>query len=163
MKIDLCCGGHAKEGFIGLDILEGGNTKIICDLNKGILPFEDDSIDEFYEQNSFYEIENPMQIIKECYRCLKVGGTLTFREMYFSSHYAYTPRTKNFWNFSSARLFTKGYRDNYGWKIESIDFDTNKVPKWVVNMNRNIYEKYFSRIMPITGITYKLKKVKKGE
>ena len=168
--IDLCCGEHPKQGFEGLDVRKKGNVKYVVDLNKGKLPFKNNSVDEFYEQNSFYELENPMQVIKECYRCLKVGGVLEFKEMHFSSPFAYLPYTKNFWAFSSARLFTPKYVRDYGWNwgIVSIDFDTgfehshpgiSKVFKFVVNINKNFYEKHLSRIAPIFRVVYKLRKI----
>lgn len=160
MKLELCCGGHTKKGFVGLDIKKTGDTKIICDLNKEELPFDDNSIDEIYEQNSFYELENPMKVINECHRVLKDGGILEFREMYFASHYAYTPLTKNFWNFATARIWTKGYRYAGMWEIIKIDFEESLLPKWLINLNRNCYEKHFSRVFPITYIRYKLKKVR---
>jgi len=161
-KIELACGNSVKHGFAGLDIIPSPCVKYIVDLNKCKLPFKDNSVDEFYEQNSFYELEKPLEIIKECNRCLKVGGILEFQEMYFSSQYAYTPHTKNFWNFACVRLFSKGYRSIGDWEIISIDFEKSFLPpKWLVNLNRNFYEKYLSRIMPVNYIIFKLKKSEK--
>lgn len=171
MKVDLCCGGHPKKGFEGLDILPDGDVKYVVDLNKGKLPFKDNSIEEFYEQNSFYELNDPMQVIAECYRCLKPNGILEFKEMHFSSQYAYLPYTKNFWSFATARLFSGTYRGALGWEIISIDFDTGfeathptiaKAFKFCVNLNRNFYEKHWGKLFPIFRVHFKLKKKTKA-
>lgn len=159
MKIDLGCGMNCRKGYAGLDIRAHPHVQYIHNLNSPQLPFKDNSIDAFSETNAFYELEDPMRVIKECHRCLKKGGILEIKEMYFASHYAYLPRTKNFWNFASVRIFQKGYRDGEDWIVENVDFEKSFLPpRWLVNLNRNFYEKYLSRVMPINYIMIRLRK-----
>jgi len=166
----LCSGNNPEPGYEGLDRMKMPRVKYVCDLNKEALPFKENSIDAFFERFSFYEIDDPMKVIEDCWRCLKYDGTITIKEMHFSSHFAYLPYTKNFWSFTALRLFTPLYSRDRGWKWEivEVDFETgfeeshpglSRIFKDLVNLNRNAYEKYLSRIFPIFAIKFKLKKV----
>ena len=159
MRVELCSGGHAKHGFKSLDCRKVGDVEFVVDLNKESLPFKDNSVEEFYEQYSFYELDNPLAVIKDCWRCLKPNGILEFREMYFASHYAYLPMTKNFWSLASARLFTKGYRFEGLFEIVSVELEESVLPFWLIKLNPNFYEKYLSRVFSANYIRFKLKKV----
>jgi len=46
MKIDIGCGNHKKEGFIGLDIDKNSQADIIGSALD--LPLKDDSVDQIY-------------------------------------------------------------------------------------------------------------------
>jgi ubiquinone/menaquinone biosynthesis C-methylase UbiE len=161
LKIDLGCGRKCKQGYEGLDYIKfDNNVKYVVDLNKGILPFANNSVDEFTETGVLNELNDPMKIIEECYRCLKKGGTLEIREMYFASPLAGQPLVRNFWSFNATRIFTEEDRGRkWNWEIEKTDFETGFLPpRWLVNMNKWIYEKYISRILPINLVIIKLKK-----
>ena len=75
VKIELGAGPFRKSGWISLD-LSGADINI--DLTKSVLPFPDNSVDCFYSSHVFEHFSYPepmLSILKECYRCLKNGGT----------------------------------------------------------------------------------------
>jgi len=73
VKIELGCGSHPKDGFIGIDIRDYGQP-IIWDITEG-LPFEDSSVDEIYSQHCLEHIakEDIRGVWEEMYRVLKEG------------------------------------------------------------------------------------------
>jgi len=90
MKINLGSGVDYREGWVNVD-----NQNIKCDVKHNLTifpyPFEDNCADAI-ELNSVLEhIPIPLQqpIINECFRILKLGGTLTIRVPHFTSFHAY--------------------------------------------------------------------------
>lgn len=75
MKIDLGCGLHPLEGFVGVDILS--QSDYVIDLEQAQLPFEDASVDEIWASHVMEHIHNLIPLMNECHRVLKVGGIFT--------------------------------------------------------------------------------------
>ncbi len=77
MKIDLGCGNinQKRRGYIGLDVNPKYQPDILHDCNEG-LPFENNSIETIYSDNSLEHLWNPVFVLQECYRVLIPGGTL---------------------------------------------------------------------------------------
>lgn len=59
---------------IGLDFKKTDQTDIICDLNKGKLPFKDNTFDIVYTHHVLEHLENVIPILLEVHRVLKKGG-----------------------------------------------------------------------------------------
>ncbi len=87
MKIlDLGCGNgklsrknifpdYNLEGeVIGLDFNKGEEVDGMCDLNKGKLPFKNNSFDIVYTSHCLEHIQNIVPLIYEVHRILKGGG-----------------------------------------------------------------------------------------
>lgn len=74
VKLDIGCGKHKKEGFIGIDIDKDSQADIIASALD--LPFDDNSVDEIYSSH-LVEHFSPAQAKKffaEIYRVLKKDG-----------------------------------------------------------------------------------------
>lgn len=86
MILDIGCGdaklarkhifpSYNFEGtVIGLDLNKTKATDVLCDLEKGKLPFKDNSFDIIYTSHCLEHIENIIPIIYEIQRILKKGG-----------------------------------------------------------------------------------------
>ena len=64
-------------GWISLDLCR---ADINLDLTKQPLPFPDNSVDRFYSSHVFEHFSYPepmIAVLKECYRCLKLGGVFS--------------------------------------------------------------------------------------
>jgi len=59
---------------IGLDLNKTEGADIICDLEKGKLPFENDSFDIVFTSHCLEHIDNIIPLIYEIHRVLKKGG-----------------------------------------------------------------------------------------
>ncbi len=96
--LDLGCGdiklSKAGEDFpnysfegevIGLDFMETKIADVICDLNKGKLPFKDKTFDIVYTHHSLEHVKNLLALISEVFRVLKKGGRFLIRTPHLSS------------------------------------------------------------------------------
>lgn len=81
-KIDLGCGIHRTEGFIGVDCVNLPGIDIIHDLNMFPYPFDDNSIDEIVMNSVLQYLDNIGKVFEEIYRILKPGGILKFTVPY---------------------------------------------------------------------------------
>jgi ubiquinone/menaquinone biosynthesis C-methylase UbiE len=171
IKVDLGCGYSCKEGFIGLDQTKYSNdVKYVVDLNKGKLPFASNSVDAFYSSNVLEHLDDPMKTIRECYRCLKVGGTFQVAVPYFSHPNAVGPGHKNYWNFSSLTAFDDTFFEaaDMKWTIKEVSWDkkvSNPVMRliyvvidFIINRKRQFYESYLSRVFPIGELRFIVEK-----
>ena len=100
VKVNLGCGNTIKEGWINLDQYPGPGVDMVFELGKGPLPFQDRSVDHILAQALFEHIYNWEQVLMECFRILKVGGTIEiivpYKTVGFNSPYHvryFSPRT----------------------------------------------------------------------
>lgn len=96
-KLNLGCGRDIKEGYINLDFYKNEGVNVICDLNDGHLPFENNYFDEIQANHVFEHLPKWENILIECYRVLKPNGIITIRVPYklFALNSAYHVRFFN--------------------------------------------------------------------
>ena len=74
MKLNLGSGLKRIDGFLNVDYDERSNPDFIVDLEKGILPFEDNSVDGIVAHHILEHIgEGFLTLMKEIYRVSKDG------------------------------------------------------------------------------------------
>jgi len=78
MKIELGGGLNPTKDYINYDIEDLPTVDIKCDLSEGI-PCENDSVNEIisFEFLEHLPKEDGLKLLRECYRVLRKGGTLT--------------------------------------------------------------------------------------
>lgn len=86
VKLNLGSGSAPMEGYINCDLYPSGVTvagatepnkdvDMVFDLRNG-LPFNDDSVDEIVAIQVLEHLDNPLALLKEAYRVLRVGGII---------------------------------------------------------------------------------------
>lgn len=79
MKLHLGCGDVIREGYINIDARALPGVDMVLDLSEK-LPFGDNSVDEIYSHHLIEHLTQTqgMNLVMECYRVLKAGGTVMF-------------------------------------------------------------------------------------
>lgn len=90
MKLDLGCGPHKKEGFLGVDQYAMDGVDIVADLREP-WPFEDNSVEEIHCSHFLEHLtkEERVHFANEVSRVLKSGGKATIICPSWSSNRAY--------------------------------------------------------------------------
>lgn len=75
LKLNVGCGEVKLPGWVNIDIEPGAD--LVIDIRKG-LPFDDSSVDFIYSEHVLEHLtfEEGEKILREFYRCLKIGGVL---------------------------------------------------------------------------------------
>jgi len=179
MKIlDIGCGRNKVKvenaEVIGLDFYNKRDADVICNLEDGKLPFEDNEFDEIYSKHTLEHIRNVLPIIDEMWRVTKPHGKIKILVPYFASslahssldHVRFFSYTSFFpykiddlahfnWTPTTFKVKAKYmFSTHYGLKTigKIIDFIINKIPR--------IYQRLFCFILPTEAISYELEVVK---
>lgn len=78
VRVDLGCGSAKREGFIGLDFVEGPQVDHVVDLTAERFPFEDATVDEVFSAHFLEHIESPNHVMSEIGRICKDGARIEF-------------------------------------------------------------------------------------
>lgn len=89
IRVDLGCGNAKREGFIGLDYVEGPQVDHVLDLTKDRYPFDDDTVDEVFSAHFLEHIEVPNHVFSEISRICKDGARIEFWTPYAFSEEAF--------------------------------------------------------------------------
>lgn len=91
IKLDLGCGKHKKEGFIGIDCIKFDNVDMVIKLGNEPLPFEDGSVDEIFASHFIEHLTavERCQLLNEAYRVMKVGAKMIMIVPHWASSRAY--------------------------------------------------------------------------
>jgi len=179
MKIlDLGCGPHKVEvdnaEVIGLDFYDKTSADVICNLEEGKLPFEDNEFDGIYTIHTLEHIRNLIPLIDEMWRIVKPEGRIRILVPYFASSLAHSSidhvRFFSYTSFNPYREEDKfhprwhpttfkvkakyQFSKHYGLKTigKFVEFIINKIPR--------IYQRLFCFILPTEAIYYELEVVK---
>lgn len=87
--LDVGCGSAKTRGAIGLDISADTDADIVHDLNVFPYPIEDASFDHVLMQDVLEHVRDPIRVVEELHRILRVDGRLQLRTPHFSSALAY--------------------------------------------------------------------------
>lgn len=74
--LNIGCGFKHIPGAINIDSSTIAKPNLILDLEKDILPFEDNSVDEIHAYHILEHIKNIISLMNECYRVLKTDGKM---------------------------------------------------------------------------------------
>jgi glycosyltransferase involved in cell wall biosynthesis len=107
-KIDLCCHKYKAEGFLGVDGYAYENVDVVCNLDEPDWPFEDNSVGVFRMQDALEHLKDPIQTMKELYRCLAPNGFVLINVPNTDGRGAFQdPTHVSFWNSNSFWYYTK--------------------------------------------------------
>lgn len=89
VRIDLGCGNAKRDGFIGLDYMEGPQVDHVVNLTSDRYPFEDNSVDEVFSSHFLEHIEEPNHVFSEIGRICRDGAHIEFWTPYAFSNGAF--------------------------------------------------------------------------
>jgi len=129
-KLNLGCGKSILDGWINLDIVPLEGVDVTADLDDCAntpLPFEDDSIDEFYASHLIEHIRFTLPFMQELHRIAKKDARATFILPYGSSDDAFEDPThvrpyflQSFGYFSQPYYWWADYGYRGDWLAEKI-------------------------------------------
>ena len=123
VKLDLGCGVHKKEGFVGVDSIAFAGVDVVADLRTR-WPWDDGSVDEVHASHFVEHLtaNERTHFCNELFRVLKVGGKATVIVPHWGNHRAYGdpthqwPPVSEFWFYYLSRAWRveQGQRATYG-------------------------------------------------
>lgn len=139
MKLNIGSGLKRYEGFLNVDVDPRMNPDVVVDLNKGFLPFDNDSVDEIIAHHILEHIgENFLLLMQEIYRVCKDGAIIDIEvphhrhENYFGDPTHVRPITVemlkkfskkyNDWHISVYNSFI-GFGNSLNVDFEIVDYD----------------------------------------
>ena len=91
--LDVGCGPAKYPGSIGVDQNPQTAADVICDLDRGHLPFRDNSYDEVRAVHVIEHVDNAISTIEEFHRVARPGGTIFVVTPHFTDLASYTDPT----------------------------------------------------------------------
>jgi SAM-dependent methyltransferase len=113
VRIDLGCGDTKREGFVGLDYLDGPQVDHVLDLTKDSYPFEDRSVDHVFSSHFLEHIEEPNHVFSEIGRVCRDGARIEFWTPYAFSGDAFLYGHLHFLTEELWMQFSVWHRDVY--------------------------------------------------
>lgn len=175
MKIHFGCGNDKKKGFLNCDISKNVNPDKVVNLEKK-LPFKDNSAEEIILNHVLEHIINFIPLMHELWRISKKNVLIKIKVPFYSSwgqfndptHVRFfTPFTFNYFNGKgnySHEVQTK--KEMFKIEKSKINFGVgkssilNKILNPLLNLNHQIYCRFFSWIFPASEIEFELRVIK---
>lgn len=110
--LDVGCGGHKQEGFLGMDMRKTPCVDIVHDIQQFPWPIPDDSCSRILCSHILEHIDpsNTLNVLNEMWRVMKVGGQLMISVPYGLSYgFIQDPTHKNPWNEATLTYFDPDY------------------------------------------------------
>ncbi|MBW4578441.1 MAG: glycosyltransferase [Tildeniella nuda ZEHNDER 1965/U140] len=105
MYIDLGCGIHKQEGFIGVDVTGGSGVDVVADLNQRF-PFSDNSIDLVRAYDVIEHLRDRIHTMNEIWRICKPNALVDIRVPSTDGRGAFQDPTHiSFWNINSFKYY----------------------------------------------------------
>lgn len=124
MKLDLGCGNNKREGFTGVDIMDGADIQF--DLFKSKWKWKDNSVDEIHCSHFIEHVPDLIPFMNECHRILKPEGIMTVIAPYYTSVRCWQdPTHKQAISEHSFLYYNKEWRETNGLSHYPITADFN--------------------------------------
>ncbi len=105
IRVDLGCGIHKPEGFIGVDVSAGPGVDIVADLNQRF-PFPDNSVDILRAHDVVEHLSDRLHTMNEIWRICKPGAQVDIRVPSTDGRGAFQdPTHVSFWNINSFNYY----------------------------------------------------------
>ena len=107
MTLDLGCGQNKRPGAIGVDQNRDTSADVIGNIDRGALPFRDDSFDKVWVVHVIEHVENVVAAIEELHRLTRAGGVIVIETPHYTDFSSFCDPTHR-WHLNtfSFRYFT---------------------------------------------------------
>ncbi len=161
--LDLGCGTDKVKGAFGVDHIEFPRVDYVCDLNEVPWVFGGGSNcwDVIYMTDILEHLENPIKILEEAHRILKIGGKLIITVVYWNHKYSFSDLTHlhAFSEISFKCLVGEGRPLGLEFQFSSIDiewiYDSRAIEKFG-NAPAVLHDKAYHNCNVIQGMIIKL-------
>ncbi|MBD1878300.1 methyltransferase domain-containing protein [Coleofasciculus sp. FACHB-T130] len=161
IKIDIGCGPHKREGFIGIDSSKHSGVDYVVDIEKEDLPFENGSVDYIFSSHCLEHISNTNRFFQEICRVACEGATVEIWTPYAFSNGAFIFSHVQFLNeehyMHMCVLFPEVYKKLTGgfWVLNEIKYVV--LPSTLVDIDRSGHSldfalKYFKGVVQEFGV-----------
>ncbi len=146
LQIDLGCGIHKTDNFIGVDICPGPGVDIVADLSKKF-PFDDNSVDEIKAHDIIEHLQDRIHTMNEIWRVCKPGAKVDIRVPSTDGRGAFQDPTHiSFWNINSFLYYCSEFPAylelcrKYGFKGEfkSVKLEHEESPGGVIHVKAEL-------------------------
>jgi hypothetical protein len=124
--VDVCCFANKAPGYIGIDKYPHQNVDIVFDLEQSNWPFEDGSVGVFRLQDAIEHMKDPINTMKEIYRCLAPNGWALIEVPSTDGRGAWQdPTHVSYWNSNSFWYYTR--QDQAQYINTPVKFQLNRI------------------------------------
>ena len=114
LKVDLCSANNKPKGFVGIDARKLNDEDVVFDLEQPDWPFEDGSVGLFRAQDAVEHMKDPLNTMKEIYRCLAPYGWVLIDVPSTDGRGAFQdPTHVSFWNSNSFWYYTRAQEAHF--------------------------------------------------
>lgn len=101
LRVDLGCGDHKPDGFVGVDVAPGPGVDLVCDLT-GRFPFETDSVAHLRAHDLIEHLPDRLHTMNEIWRVCRGGALVDLRVPSTDGRGAFQDPTHiSYWNANS--------------------------------------------------------------
>lgn len=106
--LDIGCGRNKQAGAIGVDSNRDAAADVIADVNRGFLPFTDDSFARVTLIHVIEHVEDVIRTIEEAHRVCRPGGIILIETPHYTDFSSFCdPTHRRHLNTESFRYFTE--------------------------------------------------------
>lgn len=98
--LDVGCGPTKYPGSIGLDMNPSTAADVLCHLDRGALPFRDNSFDQVRAEHLIEHVADVIATIEEFHRVTRAGGTIFILTPHYTDCNSFTDPTHR-WHLNS--------------------------------------------------------------
>ncbi len=102
--LDVGCGPHKLPGAIGIDRNPDTAADVICDIDRGALPFADDSFDRVRASHVIEHVADVIQTMEEFHRVTRSGGIVYLVTPHYSDYSSFCDPTHR-WHLTSYSFY----------------------------------------------------------
>ncbi|MCK5608578.1 class I SAM-dependent methyltransferase [Candidatus Pacearchaeota archaeon] len=174
-KLNLGCGEDIKRNYVNLDFVKQQGVDIVCDLSKFPWPFRDNEFDEVYASHVMEHVLDFEKTLLELKRICKKGALIRIMVPHFSCGVTYRdPTHKTFFSYFTFDYYQKENKNYEKFsklqflkiKRRKLNFTRLAFPKLnyifnpVINLNQEIYERFFCWMLPCSEVIFEMEVVK---
>ncbi len=106
--LDVGCGRNKRPGAIGLDSNRNTAADVVADINRGALPFRDDSFERVWLVHVIEHVADVVATVEEVHRVTRAGGVVVIETPHYTDFSSFCDPTHR-WHLNtfSFRYFTE--------------------------------------------------------
>jgi SAM-dependent methyltransferase len=173
-RLNVGCGEDIKHGWVNLDFFAHNGVDVVHNLNKFPWPFKDNTFDELYASHILEHVDDLILTMNEIHRISKKSSRIVIRVPHFSCGVTYRdPTHRRGFSYFTFEYFCNPkdyYKRKEGEMFRIINRKLNftrfafpflnKIFNPLINVNQEIYERFFCWIIPCSEALFELEILK---